>query len=191
MSVFDNAIINFNDSSNARHIHGNNFISEAFKNGACLAVVNKINKSGKKNNQIKVKNSLNFLTKTSEIIRQNSSPKIIAITGSCGKTTLKELLGNSLKKISKVSISPKSYNNKYGVPLSLFNLSQNDDYGVLEVGMDKKGEIDYLTKIIKPDVGVITNISYAHAKNFKNLKQIAMAKSEIMKTGFRFEFLKL
>jgi murE/murF fusion protein len=62
----------------------------------------------------------------------------------------------------------------------LFNLNQKDDFGVFEVGMDKKGEIDFLTKIIKPDVGVITNISYAHAKNFKNLKQIAMAKSEIM-----------
>ena len=52
---------------------------------------------------------------------------------------------------------------------------------VFEIGMDKKGEIDYLSKIIQPDVGVITNISYAHAKNFKNIKQIALAKSEIIK----------
>ena len=57
-------------------------------------------------------------------------------------------MGNSLKKISKVSISPKSYNNKFGVPLSLFNLNLKDDYGVLEVGMDKKGEIYQLSKII-------------------------------------------
>ena len=89
-------------------------------------------------------------------------------------------MGNSLKKISKVSISPKSYNNKYGVPLSLFNIKQNDHYGVLEVGMDKKGEIDYLSKIIKPDVSVITNINYAHAKNFQDINQIALAKSEII-----------
>ena len=90
------------------------------------------------------------------------------------------MLGDVLSKISKVSISPKSYNNKFGVPLSLFNLKQNDEFGILEVGMDKKGEIDYLSKIIKPDVGVITNINYAHAKNFKNIKQIALAKSEII-----------
>ena len=64
--------------------------------------------------------------------------------------------------------------------MSLFNLKENDDFGVFEVGMDKKGEIDYLTKIIKPDVGVITNISYAHSKNFRNIKQIASAKAEIM-----------
>jgi murE/murF fusion protein len=89
-------------------------------------------------------------------------------------------LGNSLKQISSVGISPKSYNNKYGVPLSLFNLDQKNNYGVLEIGMDKKGEIDYLSKIVKPDVSVITNINYAHAKNFKNIKQIALAKSEII-----------
>jgi len=59
-------------------------------------------------------------------------------------------------------------------------LSKNDNYGVLEVGMDKKGEIDYLSKIIKPDISVITNINYAHAKNFKNIKDIALAKSEII-----------
>ena len=64
--------------------------------------------------------------------------------------------------------------------MSLFNLNQNDDYGVLEVGMDKKGEIDQLSRIIKPDVSVITNINYAHAKNFKDIKQIALAKSEII-----------
>ena len=150
------------------------------KRKASMAVVNKIQKNLNLGKQIKVKNSLKCLTKISNIYRKNIDTKIIAITGSCGKTTLKELLGNSLKKISKVSISPKSYNNKYGVPLSLFNLNKNDDYGVLEIGMDKKGEIDYLSKIIKPDVSVITNINYAHIKNFKNIKQIALAKSEII-----------
>ena len=89
-------------------------------------------------------------------------------------------MGNSLKQLSSVGISPKSYNNKYGVPLSLFNLDQKNNYGVLEIGMDRKGEINYLSKIVKPDVSVITNINYAHAKNFKNIKQIALAKSEII-----------
>ena len=159
---------------------GNKFVGEAFNKKASIAIVNKINKNNNIKRQIKVRDSLKFLTKSSKIYRQNIDTKIIAITGSCGKTTLKELLGNSLKKISKVSISPKSYNNKYGVPLSLFNLDQKDDYGVLEIGMDKKGEIDYLSKIVQPDVSVITNINYAHAKNFKNLKQIALAKSEII-----------
>jgi murE/murF fusion protein len=159
---------------------GNKFVSEAFKKKASIAVVNKIEKKINISRQIKVKDSLKFLTKSSELYRENIKTKIIAITGSCGKTTLKELLGNSLNQLSKAGISPKSYNNKYGVPLSLFNLDQKNNYGVLEIGMDKKGEIDYLSKIVKPDVSVITNINYAHAKNFKNLRQIALAKSEII-----------
>ena len=150
--------------------NGNLFVEEAFNNGASLAVVNKFNKSKSFSKQIKVKNSLNFLTKTSSILRENVMSKIIAITGSCGKTSLKELIGKTLKKINKVTYSPKSFNNKFGVPLSLFNLNINDDFGIFEIGMDKKGEIDTLSKIIKPDVGVITNISYAHAKNFKKYK---------------------
>ena len=159
---------------------GNKFISEAFKKKASIAVVNKIEKKINISRQIKIKDSLKFLTKSSELYGENIKTKIIAITGSCGKTTLKELLGNSLKQLSTVSISPKSYNNKYGVPLSLFNLDQKNNYGVLEIGMDKKGEIDYLSKIVKPDVSVITNVNYAHAKNFNNIKQIALAKSEII-----------
>ena len=159
---------------------GNKFVNQAFKNKASIAVVNKVQKKSLISRQIKVQNTLRFLTTASKIFRDNINTNIIAITGSCGKTTLKELLGNSLRKISKVSISPKSYNNKYGVPVSLLNLKANDNFGILEVGMDKKGEIDYLSNIIQPDVSVITNINFAHAKNFKNIKHIADAKSEII-----------
>ena len=158
--------------------NGNLFIHEAFKRGASLAIVNS---SKKKPKQIIVKDTLKFLTKSSSILRDNTSSKIIGITGSCGKTSLKELVGKTLNKIGNTTYSRKSFNNKFGVPLSLFNLKQNDEFGVFEIGMDKKGEIDYLSKIIKPEVGVITNISYAHAKNFENIKQIALAKSEIIK----------
>ncbi len=161
-------------------IDGNKFVQEAFKNGCSLSIVNKINRKYPLSKQIKVKNTLDFLTRCSSILRENISAKIISITGSCGKTTLKDMLSNTLNKISKTSYSPKSFNNKYGVPLSLFNLKNKDLFGVFEVGMDKKGEINNLTKIIKPDVGIITNISYAHSKNFKNIKQIADAKAEIM-----------
>ncbi len=163
-----------------RKIDGNKFTSEALKSGASFAVVNRINKKYPISKQIKVKNTLRFLTKCSSIFRENINAKIISITGSCGKTTLKDMIGTTLKKISKTTYSPKSFNNKYGVPLSLLNLKQNDEFGVFEVGMDKKGEIDNLTKIIKPDLGIITNISYAHSKNFKNINQIADAKAEIM-----------
>jgi MurE/MurF fusion protein len=163
-----------------KKIDGNKFVSEALQKNSSFAIVNQINKNYPLSKQIKVKNSLNFLTKCSTIFRENVDAKIISITGSCGKTTLKEMIGSTLKKISKTSYSPKSFNNKYGVPLSLFNLKQDDDFGVFEVGMDKKGEINNLTKIIKPELGIITNISYAHSKNFKSINHIAEAKAEIM-----------
>ena len=157
---------------------GNIFVREALAKGASLAIVNNQNQSKK---TIVVKDTLKFLTEASSILRENLLSKIISITGSCGKTSLKELTGRSLNKISQTSYSPKSFNNKFGVPLSLFNLKKNDDFGVFEIGMDKKGEIDFLSKIIRPDVGVITNVSYAHIKNFKNINHIALAKSEIIK----------
>ena len=160
--------------------NGNLFIKESFKKGASLAVVNKIDKTLKPQKQILVKDSLKVLTNIAKKIRLTSKAKIIAITGSCGKTSLKEILGYVFGKISNVSYSPNSYNNKYGVPLSLFNIKQKDEFGVFEVGMDRIGEIDFLSKIIMPDVAVITNISYAHAKNFKSINEIAKAKSEII-----------
>ena len=161
-------------------IDGNEYVYEALKKKSSLAIVNRIDKRCPLAKQVKVKNTLNFLTKCSTIYRESIDSKIISITGSCGKTTLKEMLGLTLKKIFRTTYSPKSFNNKYGVPLSLFNLKQNDEFGVFEVGMDKKGEIDNLTKITKPDLGIITNVSYAHSKNFKNINQIANAKAEIM-----------
>ena len=156
---------------------GNLYVDEAFQNGASLVIANSQKKSKKK---IVVDDTLQLLTEASSTLRENLSSKIISITGSCGKTSLKELLGKTLSKINNVTYSPKSFNNKVGVPLSLFNLRKNDEFGIFEIGMDKKGEIDYLSKIIKPDVGVITNISYAHIKNFKNIHQVALAKSEII-----------
>ncbi len=163
-----------------KRIDGNKFVYEALKKKSSLAIVNKLNRNYPLSKQVKVKNSLSFLTKCSSIFRKNINAKIISITGSCGKTTLKEMIGLALKKISKTTFSPKSFNNKFGVPLSLFNLKQDDKFGVFEIGMDRKGEINNLSKIINPDVGIITNISYAHSKNFKNINQIANAKGEIM-----------
>ena len=157
-----------------------NYLNEVFKRKASLAIVEKIKQKSSYTKQIKVKNSLNFLTDCSKVKRKSLETKIIAITGSCGKTSLKDILGLALNKNFKTTYSKKSFNNKYGVPLTLFNISQKDKFGVLEVGMDKKGEIDFLSKIIRPDVGVITNVSFAHIKNFKNISGIAAAKGEII-----------
>ncbi len=162
-----------------KNIDGNKFANEAIKKGAALSIVDK-NYGSKNNKKIKVKNVLKFLSKLGSNVRKASDIHAISITGSSGKTSLKELLGQSLNSLCSTYYSKKSYNNKYGVPISLFNINKKNVFGIFEVGMDRKGEIDKLTKLIKPDLGIITNISYAHAKNFRNLSEIASAKSEII-----------
>ncbi len=158
---------------------GNKFADIAIRNGAAISVISK--NLGKKNRKkIKVKNVLRFLTDYSKRIRASSNASIISVTGSSGKTSVKEILGATFSNLSNAVFSRKSFNNKIGVPISLTSLNKNSDFGIFEVGMDKKGEINNLTKIIKPNVGIITNISYAHAKNFKNINGIAKAKSELI-----------
>ncbi len=161
-----------------KRLDGNKFADEALKNGAKLAILQNTSNSGKK--IINVKSTLELLNKLSQKIRVSSFATQVAITGSSGKTSLKELLGQSLQKSYPTIFSKNSFNNKFGLPISLTNLNKYTSYGIFEIGMDRKGEIDYLSKIIKPDIGVITNISYAHAKNFRTLFDIAKAKSEII-----------
>ncbi len=162
-----------------KNFDGNKFVEQAFKNGASFSI-NENKKKNKFKNNIYVKNSLKTFSEIAKLIRVSSNISSVAITGSSGKTSLKEMLGQMMNKIYQTSYSKKSYNNKYGVPISLFNINKKDKIGIFEVGMDKIGEIDLLTKKIMPNVGVITNISYAHIKNFKDLKGVAHAKSEII-----------
>ena len=158
---------------------GVKFIPNALKKGAKYIVSSKIIKKYKKKT-IRVKNEIRFLNQFAKLKRENSSAKIIAITGSAGKTSLKNLIKQLLENFAATHSSPRSFNNHFGVPVSISNLSASDKYGVFEVGMSKPGEIKNLSKLIQPHVGIITNIGEAHIENFKNIKGIAKAKSEII-----------
>ena len=157
---------------------GHNFLNSAVKNGASYCIIS--SKTKKNPKFVRVKNTMNFLKELAENKRKSSSSKYIAVTGSSGKTTVKTMLGNLLNKYSRTYFSPHSYNNKYGVPLSIANMSPDHEYGVFEVGMSKFNEINKLSALIKPHIGIITNISEAHLENFKSTKEIAKAKSEII-----------
>ena len=157
---------------------GHNFLKQAIKNGANYCVISRSNKKEQK--FIRVKNTMGFLNRLAANKRNLSSAKFIAVTGSSGKTTVKTMLGNLLREHSKTYFSPQSYNNQYGVPLSISNINPEDDFGVFEVGMSKFREIYKLSKLIKPHIGIITNISEAHLENFRNTRDIAKAKSEII-----------
>ena len=159
---------------------GNNFVKEAIKKGAGCVVSSNI-KNFKNKKIIKVKDTISFLNQFGNLKRKFSHAKIITITGSAGKTSLKNLIKDLLSDFGKTHSSPKSFNNHLGVPISLSNLSYEDKFGVFEVGMSKAGEIDNLTKYIKPQIAIITNIGEAHIENFKNINDIAKAKSEIIK----------
>ncbi len=159
---------------------GTSFISKALKKGASYIVSSKKNIRFTKK-LIKVDNTYLFLNKFAELKRKNCNTKILAVTGSAGKTSLKNMLSFLLSKCGNTYASPRSFNNHYGVPLSLSNLSQNHQFGVFEIGMSKAGEIDKLSKLVKPDIAIITNIAEAHIENFSNIKGIAKSKSEIIR----------
>ena len=163
-----------------KNTDGHKFVKKAVKKGAIRCVVSKKIKQLSINKSIKVKNTFSSLNDLAKVTRNYTSAQIIGITGSVGKTTLKNLIGFALKNYGKVYCSPHSYNNKFGVPLSLSNLKNNTEYGVFEIGMDKKGEINSLSRMVKPETAIITNISEAHFKNFNTLKDIAKAKAEII-----------
>jgi murE/murF fusion protein len=159
---------------------GHNFVEKALKKEAnYCAVSKKLNISAHKK-IIKVNNTFNFLNKLAVEKRKATKATIIAVTGSCGKTSLKTLLGTLLNKYNNTFFSPKSYNNHYGVPISLSNLEANHKFGVFEIGMSKSGEIKKLSQLVKPDLAIITNIAESHIENFKNIHGIAKAKAEII-----------
>ena len=163
-----------------KNTDGHKYAKKAIEKGAIKSVVSKKIEKLSKNKIIKVQNTFSSLKKLAKVTRDISTAQIIGITGSVGKTTLKNLISFALKNYGKVCESPHSYNNRFGVPLSLSNLKRNTDYGVFEIGMDKKGEIHNLSKVVKPEIAIITNISGAHFKNFNTLKDIAKAKAEII-----------
>jgi UDP-N-acetylmuramoyl-tripeptide--D-alanyl-D-alanine ligase len=161
---------------------GHKYVKNVLKNKNNLAIVSK----GINNKKlIKIKNTLEGLRDLAAYARQRTDAKIIAITGSCGKTSLKNLLNISLEKFGKTHCSPKSYNNHFGVPYSLANLSSDNKYGIFEIGMSAKGEIDNLVSLVKPHIAIITNIGPAHLENFNNIMGICKAKSEIMNSIYQ------
>ena len=160
--------------------NGHKFVKDAIKKGAKKAVISEDVLNVPKAKVIKVSNTLSSLKNLATTTRQKSNAQILGITGSVGKTTLKNLATHVLKNYGNVCSSPHSYNNKFGVPLSVSNLKKNTDFGIFEIGMDKKGEIDKLSKIVNPEIAIITNISEAHLRNFKTVNGIAQAKGEII-----------
>ena len=158
---------------------GNNFAKEAIEKGAFYALVDK--KSIAKDNDrfIYVDDTLKTLQKLANYHRSIIDTKIIAITGSNGKTTTKELLSEILSKEFKIFATKGNLNNHIGVPLSLLRINRECEYAIIELGANHLGEINHLCKIAKPDFGLITNFGYAHIKGFGSFDGVVKGKSEL------------
>ncbi len=159
-------------------IHGSKFIRSSISNGAKYCVTDDI-KFSKNKKVIYVQNIIKYLTELAKIKRNLYRGKVIGITGSAGKTTLKETLAYFLNKKFSISYSIKSYNNELGVLISLLNLNLKSNYSIFEIGTNNFGEIKYLTKIVEPTEIFITNIQSTHLQNFKTKTNIAKEKSDI------------
>lgn len=162
---------------------GYKYIEDAIKRGVSAIIVDRDIKLDTDIPIIKVKDSIIVLGKIAKYIRNQYKGVVIAITGSNGKTTTKELLSHVLGKKNKVLKSVGSDNNHIGVPNTILNLDNSYDYLVIELGTNHPGEIKYLTNIVKPDIAIITNIGNAHIGNFGSIESILQEKLQIKDTN--------
>jgi UDP-N-acetylmuramoyl-tripeptide--D-alanyl-D-alanine ligase len=163
---------------NGENFNGNNYVDEAIHKGACLVITDsKKYKNCKNKNIIYVNNSITAIKKITSNILKSFNGNIVGITGSNGKTTTTKIIANVL---SKSSSTLKNYNNEIGMPLSIFNAKQNSNNLVIEMGAAKPGDIKYLSSILKPHIGVITNIGNTHLEKLKNIKGVLKVKSELV-----------
>ena len=129
--------------------------------------------------QIIVKDTRIALGKIGAYVKQQVAPKTVGITGSSGKTTVKEMVAEILSRLGNVLATEGNFNNDIGVPLTLLRLEKKHEFAVIEMGANHLGEIAYTADLVKPDVAIINNIAAAHLEGFGDLCGVARAKGEI------------
>lgn len=159
---------------------GHDYVSTALKTGAAAAMVSEEYRTDLDlNNLLRVEDTQKGLEALGRAARKRSPAKIIGVTGSVGKTGTKEMLGIALDASGKTHASRRSYNNHWGVPLTLANMPLDAQYGVFEMGMNHVGELTELSRQVQPHIAVITTIEPVHLGHFESVEQIADAKAEI------------
>jgi UDP-N-acetylmuramoyl-tripeptide--D-alanyl-D-alanine ligase len=158
---------------------GHAFVGAAFAAGAVAALVAPHFERGGAPALIRVAHPLHGLENIARAARQRSGAKIAAITGSVGKTGTKEALRLCLERAGPTHASEKSYNNQWGVPLTLARMPRGAQFGLFEIGMNHPGEITPLARMVRPHVAVVTTVAAVHLGQFASLDAIAEAKAEI------------
>lgn len=155
------------------------FVADVIAKGCPLVVVNRLVEGVPAEKQLVVDDTLKAYGKIGAYNRSRYKGTVIGLTGSAGKTTTKEEIAFLLSKFASVYATGGNHNNFVGVPQSLCEIDMNSRYAVIEMGMSAKGEISYLTNLVKPDIAVITNVYPMHIEFFENFEGIARAKAEI------------
>ena len=159
---------------------GNAYISEALEKGAFVIYDDKMLKLKSNSNSFLVSDSIEFMQKLAHRWRKALNIKIIGITGSNGKTTVKDMIFQLLSTKYKGKKTEGNYNNHIGLPFTLLCSEKNDDFMVLEMGMSNFGEIELLAKIAEPNIGIITNIGDSHLEFLKTRENVFKAKTEML-----------
>lgn len=159
---------------------GHDFLAQAVARGAVAAIVHKDVLAPPGLDVVKVADTTRALGDLARHIRMTVGLPVVAITGSTGKTTTKDMTASLLEARGPVLRTEANLNNRYGVPLTLFRLQPEHKAAVLEMGMSAAGELSGLTRIARPDVAVITNVAPVHLEFFDSVDAIARAKAEIL-----------
>jgi UDP-N-acetylmuramoyl-tripeptide--D-alanyl-D-alanine ligase len=165
------------------NFNGNNFVQTAIEKGASLCIVSEINfdkeKIGKSSYVIKVESTNKALLDLAKYYKSKLDIKVVAITGSTGKTSTKDLVAAVLSEKYKVFKTEGNFNNEIGLPLMIFKLDKSYDIAVLEMGMNHFNEIHNMAEAAKPDIAIITNIGISHIENLGSRENILKAKLEV------------
>ena len=159
---------------------GSKYCDDAFSNGAVFAIIKAkkdMNANKLKDNTLGVSNPEKALAKLAQVTLKNFTGPVIGITGSNGKTTTKNILSAGIKNSFSTF---KNFNNEIGLPLCALMLDLNNEAAIFEMGAAKKGDIHFLSKIIQPDIGIITHIGHSHLLGLNSLKGVLEVKSELI-----------
>ncbi len=160
------------------HFDGHDYLGQAVKNGAAACLSEEVT-SGLSVPVVRVSNTLRALGDIAATYRLQLNGPLVAITGSAGKTTTKEMLATILEQVAPGLKTAGNFNNLIGLPLTLFRLEQKHQWAVLEMGTSALGEIERLTEIAQPTIGVVTNIGEAHLETLQGLDGVSRAKGEL------------
>ena len=160
-------------------LDGHDYVGHALDAGASIAIIDSDVQDVDTTKLLRVFDTQRALEDLGCFARNRINGKVIAVTGSVGKTSVKQGLYEALSRCDITHASWASYNNQWGVPLSLARMPAETKFGIFEIGMNHADEIGLLVKQVRPDSVVITKITFAHIENFDSIQEIAMAKAEI------------